>query len=173
MADTSTNILMRGILRDTEKVFSEQLGWVLKLLEGNPDFKQFLLRDDVPMDEKKKMMDDILGDGVDPQVNNLLMMLASGGRLNMLESLKEEFDRKLKSEIDLMQGTIETAFPITPEILSRLEDKFTAILNQRIKLSVTLNEDVLGGIRVMIGDKVFDGTIESRLKSMRKLILSD
>jgi len=65
-------------------------------------------------------------------------------------------------------ATITSAVPLSAAQLGRLEQGLAAQAGRRVRFDTIVDPAVLGGIRVQIGDDVIDGSVASRLSSLRQ-----
>lgn len=66
---------------------------------------------------------------------------------------------------------IKTVIPLNDSERASLTDKLKAKYNKSIILKETIDESILGGVYVRVGDDVIDGTIKNKLEEMKKLML--
>ncbi len=102
-----------------------------------------------------------------PELEAFLKLVIANGRLATLPEVAAQF-RHLKNEAD---GTadclIESAFALSDaqvkDLLGRLARKFP----HRLKPEVRVQPQLIGGVRVTVGDRVLDGSVRARLDAMR------
>lgn len=162
-----------GLMHDTQEVFAEQLKWVMGVLNHHPEFRSILDKKDVSLEEKKKLLDDVLKDKIDAQVYNMVLMLGSSGRLHLLESVQQEFENMVKDRDEHLTGSVRTAFPMSDEMMDRIESHFSAIAGSNLNLVFHVDQSLIGGMVVTIGDRVYDGSVLNYLHDMKEHILKD
>lgn len=72
-----------------------------------------------------------------------------------------------------MEGEILSAFTLPEDTVKKIEKRFSNIMGERVKLTLKVEPDLIGGITVIIGDKVFDGSIRNQLNRLEKYIVQD
>lgn len=99
-------------------------------------------------------------------VKNCLLVVIDNARLVALPEIAAQFQALLSTHALVFDAHIASAFPIDPEqlvqVLAALEKRFARKLNP----IVTLQPELIGGIRVMVGDEVLDTSIQARLQQM-------
>ena len=102
---------------------------------------------------------------------NLLKVVVENGRLEAVPEIARQF-RELKNQSEgVADAYIESAMPMTQAEI----DDLVAGLGKRfpgLKLTpvVTINEALIGGVRVRVGDRVLDGSIQTRLAQMQEAL---
>jgi len=162
-----------GLMHDTQQVFAEQLKWVMGILNHHPEFRSILDKKDVSLDEKKKLLDDVMKDKIDAQVYNMVLMLGASGRLHMLESVQQELENMVKDREEHLTGSVRTAFPMSDEMMERIESHFSAMVGSHLNLVFHVDPSLIGGMVVTIGDRVYDGSVLNYLHDMKAHILKD
>ncbi|MBY6311487.1 F0F1 ATP synthase subunit delta [Alcaligenes faecalis] len=104
---------------------------------------------------------------VTEKARNFLQLLVDNQRILLLPQIAEQFDL-LKHQLEgTAQAQIISAFPMAEaqvaELTAGLEKKF----GLKLKPTVTVDADLIGGIRVIVGDQVLDTSVQARLASMR------
>ncbi len=104
-----------------------------------------------------------LGDGS----KNLLRLVVANGRIAALPEIAAQFHALVNARSGVCDALIESAFPIDgaqlAAVVATLERRFARKLNA----SVVVQPELIGGIRVTVGDEVLDTSVKARLQQMR------
>jgi len=163
----------QGLMADTQQVFAEQLRWVVETLTHHPELRRLLDKQDISLEEKKKLLDDVMKDHIDAQVYNMVLMLGASGRLQLIESVQREFEEMANTRNEQVTGSVRTAFPLSDEMMEQIESRFSALAGKNINLVFHLDPALIGGIVVTIGDRVYDGSVLHYLHNMKEHMLKD
>ncbi len=106
------------------------------------------------------------------ETRNFLGMLVDNDRLAALESVREQFDLLKQEREGTVDANIESAFPLDgnelADLVANLERKFS----RRIKPTVTVVSDLIGGVRIAVGDQVIDSSVRGQLAAMATRLAS-
>jgi F-type H+-transporting ATPase subunit delta len=138
-----------------------------RIVEGNAGLRDALTDRAAPMEGKRRLVADLVGDKVDPDTSALLQQ-AVAGRQRSLPVVLGQYQRVAASRRDSMIATVWVASPLTEEQRDRLTRALSAQHAKDIHLNVVVDPDVLGGVRVAVGDEVLDSTVEARLKQAQR-----
>ncbi len=98
---------------------------------------------------------------------NLLGAVIDNGRLAALPEIALQFHALVNASSGVSDAVIHSAFPIEaaqlPDVVSVLEKRF----KRRLNASVVVEPELIGGIRVVVGDEVLDTSVRARLEQMR------
>jgi len=98
---------------------------------------------------------------------NFLRIVLDNGRLAALPAIAQQFRALVNARSGVSDATIESAFPIDAaqlaEVVATLEKRF----GRRLHASVEVRPELIGGIRVVVGDEVLDTSVRSRLEQMK------
>lgn len=98
---------------------------------------------------------------------NFLRTVLDNGRLAALPEIASQFHALVNAQSGVSDALIESAFPIEPsqlpEVVATLEQRFARKLNARVEL----RPELIGGIRVSVGDEVLDASVKARLDQMK------
>ena len=100
-------------------------------------------------------------------VANLLRTVIDNGRLSALPEIEAQYRELLNERSGVADATIYSAFPIGPaetaDLIATLEKRFKRKLNA----SVEVAPELIGGIRVKVGDEVLDTSVQGQLERMK------
>lgn len=128
-----------------------------------------------PKCDKQKITDLILtliSSPVDTNVKRFVNLLIENGRLSLMPEIALQFTALRDSAQSVGEAEISTPFPIEQEqlrsLLSALEKKFGKTLRPKI----TVDRNLIGGIRVQVGDEVLDTSVRARLAQLQATLLT-
>jgi F-type H+-transporting ATPase subunit delta len=103
----------------------------------------------------------------DVKVANLMRTVLDNGRLAALPEIAAQFGALVNAQSGVSDAVIESAFPLSlvqvAETVTVLEKRFGRKLNPTVRVV----PELIGGIRVSVGDEVLDTSVKSRLDQMK------
>ena len=147
----------------------EDYGRALTEIEGVPDFSRFFTHPLVSRDRKSELIDQAFPD-LSEYLRNLFVLLIRNGREGYLDLIYEEFCSLRSEEEGIVRVKVLTAKELSAKDRERLTDRLAVGLGERIKLEEEVDANLIGGVRIDIGGKVLDGTLRTRLESLRSFI---
>ena len=102
-----------------------------------------------------------------PAVQNLLRAVIENGRLPALPEIAVQYRSLVNAQSGVSDATVYSAFPIDgtqlSDVVAALEKRF----NRKLNASVVVEPELIGGIRVVVGDEVLDTSVKARLEQMK------
>jgi F-type H+-transporting ATPase subunit delta len=140
----------------------------LAQVAADPQLRQFA---DNPKVTPQQVVEVVLGAlkaiQLSPLAQNLLRTVVDNGRLVALPEVAAQYRALVNASTGVSDALIQSAFPIEPqqlpEVVAALEKRFGRKLNATVQLEPSL----IGGIRAIVGDEVFDASVQSRLAQMK------
>lgn len=109
--------------------------------------------------------------GSDAEVGNFVHLLADNGRLACLPAIASQFQTMKQGEEGVKEGVVHSAFPLDEpqfrDLKALLEGRFG-----RLQLSVAVDPQLIGGVKVVVGDQVLDTSVSGKLAAMRAALNS-
>jgi F-type H+-transporting ATPase subunit delta len=142
----------------------------LAQLAQSPELRQFA---DNPKVKAVQVFDVISGVALsqgltlDVKIGNLLRTIIDNGRLSALPEVASQFQALVNESGGVADATIHSAFPIEgaqlADVVATLEKRFKRKLNAQVHIA----PELIGGIRVVVGDEVLDTSVKARLEQMK------
>lgn len=151
----------------TEKLYNE-LKAVVDIIKENKEFANILKSPIVSKEDKKDLISNIFGSQIDKEMLNFLKVLADKDRLSLTSSITEVFKGLLNDKNNILEGVAITAVPMKDDELEGLQGKLSAKYNKTVILKNEVDESVLGGVLVRLGNEEIDGTVKNRLDKMKE-----
>ena len=118
-------------------------------------------------DDKVRLLSELL-DGVSPLALNLVNLLVSRGRLDMMGDIAEEYQRLLDSQRGIEQAEVITAVPLSDEDKLKVSENLGSIVGRKIVLKTEVDSGLIGGIVARIGGKLLDGSTRNKLAALKR-----
>jgi F-type H+-transporting ATPase subunit delta len=153
----------------------EQWGGDLRFADQvlqDEEFKAFLSHAEVPLARKTGALEAVL-EQVNPLVRNLVSLLVSRGIVDLIHDVQVAYQLLLDQHMGRQQVEITSAVPLNDQELEQITRFVTELTKKEVAVSTQVDELILGGVVIQIGDQLLDGSTRSRLEEMRKQIRSE
>lgn len=145
-------------------------GWsavmqVLTELMANEDIKAVVASPRVARSQVEALILQLAGD-LNKEQGNFVRILVESGRLAVIAEIAEMFEILRAEAENSAQITVSSAFALNDEQQQKIAAKLKTRLGCDVKLSCTVDKALLGGIVIRMGDKVIDGSANTRLTEM-------
>ena len=102
-----------------------------------------------------------------PAVQNLLRAVIENGRLSALPEIAAQYRALVNAQSGVSDATVYSAYPIDGTQLSDVVGALEKRFNRKLNASVVVEPELIGGIRVVVGDEVLDTSVKARLEQMK------
>lgn len=147
------------------------LGEFVQAMESSPELRQFLGAEEVSDANKTEVLME-LTEGGDELMRNLLRLLVDKGRESELEGVHRAFVELVEQAQGLVHVEVVSAVPLTAPVQEALKKRIESSLRKTVELTLTVDEEILGGLRLRIGDRVADASVRHRLERLRELLVT-
>jgi F-type H+-transporting ATPase subunit delta len=121
----------------------------------------------LPFAERRRVIDELLGNRVGKPVRNLITLLAERSRLEILPAIVAEYQRLLNRERGIATALVTSAAELSAEEQRALEDRLRKMTGSDVELDVRVDEALIGGLTVRVGDRLLDASVRGRLERLR------
>jgi F-type H+-transporting ATPase subunit delta len=158
-----------GVAKDRDKLdeIHEQLGQFADALHENRELALFFFSPYFASAEKREGIAKAVS-GADPELVNFLELLAEKHRMPVIFRIRRNFDRLLAEERKLLDVTVKSAVELDTQIVERIGAEIANQTGREVELRSEVDEDILGGLVLQVGNMVLDASIRSRLDRLRK-----
>jgi F-type H+-transporting ATPase subunit delta len=147
----------------------EDLHAVHNALNGlDADLRTFFNLPQFRREDKRRILNLAFEGKVGRPILGLLNVLVEKRREPLLDNIVEEFDRYRDEHEGRIRARVVTARKLDDELLQALKAAIEQRTQKSVDLTETVDPEVLGGLRVNVGDRVLDGTLRRSLQDMRR-----
>ena len=147
----------------------EQLGQLADAIAGEHELQVFFFSPYFSPDEKKEGLHKALEDP-DPILVNFLELLIENHRTPALMRIRRSYDALWERENDLLPVQVTSAVELDEETVRHIGDRIGEQTGRKVELSSSVDETLLGGIVVRVGNSIIDASIRSRLDQLRRQV---
>ena len=131
-------------------------------LVGNPN---------VSAVEKADLMSSVAGGNLPTALANAVLMLIGNGKASLLPFITEHFERLQREHDGVVKATITSAFPMSDADKAGMVDALAKRYGKRVEAEVLVDESLIGGARVQVGDDVIHASVRDTLNKMAQALV--
>lgn len=136
----------------------------------SPAVSAFMLGGAVSMEDRRAKLQSLVG-GFNSLTQRFVWLCLDRGRLEILPNAFNAFRARRMQEDGVLEGVVEAPRPLGEHDVHALENSLHSRLGKTVRLAQATTPDLVGGVRVTIGDKMIDASIAGRFDGLRRRLL--
>jgi len=141
---------------------------ILAIAREDPQFAEFLTSKILPAEKRGDSLRAIFKGRVSDLTRNFLLVLNEKGRLDHLGAIAAAYDERLQERFGRIEVDVYAASPIDDAQAGAIEGRLREVLGKEPVLHRYVDESMLGGLRLRIGDQLVDASVSTQLRRMRE-----
>ena len=160
-----------GAAKDAGKLdeINDQLAEFVDALSENQEMQLFLFSPYFSSAEKVEGIEKAVS-GAEAELVNFLRLLVDKHRMPVIFRIRRQFDALWKRENKRLDVTVTSAVELDPQVVESIGKSIEEQTGQKIELATNVDENVLGGLVLQVGNMVLDASIRNRLEKLRKSV---
>ena len=146
----------------------KEMETVKTIFAENPDYVTLLSEPSIPKKERLSLLDEAFGSSLQEYLLNFIKILVEKGLLRSFSACFKRYRASYNSDHGIEDAVVTSAIPLKADSFEQLKKKLEAMTGKTIVLRQKVDPDVLGGIKVELEDRLYDGTVKGRLKELGK-----
>lgn len=163
----SQALFMLAAEHGKEDEFEKELSEIRSLLQENPEYLQLLSSPGIPIKERLDTVDKAFGDSYSEYIVCFIKLMCENGRISELIRCIDEFQSLKRFSSNVAAVTVYSAVELSPKQKERLCGKLAKSLSKTIVAEYKTDKSLLGGIKVEVDGKIFDGSVRNHLKRIK------
>lgn len=145
------------------------LAWLdeLAAVANNDQLQQFADNPKTTVEQVNGVITGVLKTALPAMGQNFLKAVLENGRLSALPEIAAQFRAQVNAKKGTSDAIVYSAFDIGAAELAGLSGVLEKHFGRKLNLQVELQPELIGGIRVVVGDEVFDTSVKARLEQMK------
>jgi F-type H+-transporting ATPase subunit delta len=112
----------------------------------------------------------ILAGKLTGEAENFVRVLAENGRLDVLSEIRAQYEALKNEREDVVEAEVYTAFEMNPGQVADLVARLEKRTGHKVRARVAVDQALIGGVKVVIGDKVIDGSARAQLAALENAL---
>lgn len=140
---------------------------ITEVLRSSVDLREALSDASIPSDKKLSIMAELFSGAHSPEAVAVASVVVHREGIAAMNEVHAEFVELCEAERGIVVTEVTTAVPLSDALRKTLIDKLTSLIGKPVSLRESVDESILGGIRINVAGRVLDGTLLSQLDAMR------
>ena len=145
----------------------EQLGQFTDAMDTDRDLQVFFFSPYFSSGEKKDGIKKAISGG-NAELVNFLELLAEKHRMPALFQIRKRFDELWAKAKDRLEVTVTSAVPLSDSVVESVGKEIEKKTGKTIELTREVDDSIIGGLVLQVGNRVLDASIRSRLDKLRR-----
>lgn len=142
---------------------------IRKVIEENPDFVSMLCHPDMTQEKKISVLERIFKTTVSDDMMGFLHVLVNKGRIEEILAILDYFDEQAKEYKKIGVVKVSTPMPLSDAQKEQIEKRILEVSDyESLEAHYELDESLLGGIVIRIGDRVLDNSIRTKMDTLSR-----
>ena len=150
--------------------YLDDIKLVGEVLDSDPQIVQFFNHVLIENDKKIQLLDQSFKGNVDQYVLNFLKLLVQS-RIRYIDDIVKSYINLSNQYLGIEEGMIYTPYELTDQQIQDIEKAISQKENKKVTLKVSIDPSLLGGIKVQIANRIYDGTIKNKVEMLKKELL--
>ncbi|MBC8062638.1 MAG: F0F1 ATP synthase subunit delta [Clostridiaceae bacterium] len=153
--------------------YLQELRELIDLIITNTDIIQLTNNPQISTSRKKELMKDIFTDKVNDDLISFINILIDKKRIHTASGILAEAEKIHLEKKNTLVAHVKTVIALADTEKEELVRKLKVKYNKNILLEDELDESIIGGVYIKIGDDIIDGTLEYKLNQIKELMLKN
>jgi F-type H+-transporting ATPase subunit delta len=141
-------------------------------LLGDERVSRVLDNPSIALSDREELVARLLDKRVARPVANLVRLLATRGRTELLPDISRDFHRLVNEQRGIVEALVTSAKPLGPDDRDAVRKTVEKITGSKVELNAEVDESLIGGLTVRVGDRLLDASIRGRLERLRHELIA-
>jgi F-type H+-transporting ATPase subunit delta len=146
---------------------------IVQLVKQEPVFRAFFYTLRINPVEKVNILKSVLGDLINPVVIEFFALLVERNENQIFMSIATVYAKLQKESLNQIDVTAYSIDEIDKETISSIVQGIEKTTGKKVELSTQEDKELLGGLKLRVGNTIFDGTIANQMVKMKKILMQN
>ena len=146
----------------------QELKVAVEALTSDKEVSNFIASPSIDEQAKWQVLENSFAGKLSAPVVSMLKQLLTAGRMNVLTQLLGHYTRISSEAMGLANAVVYTTYPLKDDEKQEVAEEFGKLTAKKIRIENVVDTSLLGGMKVVIGDKLYDGSLSNKLERLEK-----
>jgi len=114
----------------------------------------------------------VVGDKLSGDARNFVQLLAQNGRLDVTALIRVHYENLKREHEGVLEAKIISALPVSDDQVKQLVSALETKYQRKVTAKVETDAQLIGGVKIVVGDKVIDATVRGKLEAMAAALIN-
>ncbi len=154
--------------KDMLEEVAEDLKSLRETINEVRDFKNLLYHPRIEDQKKKDVFLQLTADEISDLTQDFCQLLIDKRRIRFLYHIVRDFEKRLNEAEKILEVEVISAIDLPEDLQERIKTRLEEVTEYRVELENSVDEDLIGGFQIKVGDKIIDGSIKGELDKLQK-----
>lgn len=159
--------------RDRLEALSDELDQLVELTRSNAEFSEFLSSRIVAEEKRSASLRTMLDGNVSGLVLRFILVLNDKGRLMRFLTIVAAFQELVRDRFGKVEVDVFTRHPLSSDQVDQIRERLRSAIGREPVVYAYTEEGMIGGVKMQIGDRLFDNSIQTKIRNMSELLVRD
>lgn len=165
-------LFLLGQEKNSINQLKQEFSQVQEIFENNSELRTFLMHPRINNTDRKKFIEEVF-QSFQKDVVHTLKLLVDRQRTALIPDIIEQFIQFANDAEGIALATVYTARTLTDAEKQQLEQNLKKRLNkQTIQMDNVVDPELIGGVKIRIGNTIYDGSISGKLRRIEQQIVT-
>ena len=154
-----------------EQEFLKELSEIKNILDENSEYLEFLGSPAISLAQRLEAIDEAFSESCSEYIVSFLKLLCENGRIRVLSGAIDEFRKLCMLHSNRTTANIYSVVPLSEEQKNGVVSKLEKLTGKTIEAAYIIDESLIGGLKIEVEGKTYDGSIKHRLLEVKEGIV--
>ena len=151
---------------DVKKV-SERINYIVNVMKVVPELSQLLQTHQISADNKITILKNVLHENISSLEVELVSDILKNNNVLILADIAKYFDYLIETDSTLINMTITSVTELSTDEVEHIKSNVESQLSKKVDVATEIDKDLIGGIKLRVGNTVVDNSISRRLDMLK------
>ena len=156
--------------KDTLVESQKEVKELIRIIKDNPEYPLLLSSSNLKKEDRVALVEKAFA-SIDEDIKNFIKIVVENGRGNYLLDIFQDFSSLVNEYRNIKEGLLYSSEPLNEEQIKKITSSISSVEGCPIELKNVIDPNLIGGVKVVINDHIYDGSIKHHLEQMKNALL--